>query len=238
MEGAEVAAATLEKEQLQAKASAMLHEVLADPKTGVQVEALLKGATIALFRDEQFTERAVEWAAKVLADALKWEEVKQQGSAYVTSVFEDPESKRSAFEYLSAAINEVVADERVQDNVGKVSLCFLVILYLGGGCAMRKSLRVILEFSDELRLFGCLSWVQGLWSSVRVSLIGRRRAREEKEKRITDEKPVAENTSKEESIKAMNGLNGNPSPGPREEATRINGNMDSQKSAGESIEPS
>lgn len=131
MEGAEVAAATLEKEQLQAKASAMLHEVLADPKTGVQVEALLKGATIALFRDEEFTEQAVEWTAKVLADALKWEEVRQQGSAYITSVFEDPESKRSAYEYLSAAISDVVADEKVQDTVGKVAffLHFVLILW-------------------------------------------------------------------------------------------------------------
>lgn len=120
VEGAEVAAATLETEHLQSKASAMLHEVLADAKTGVQVEGLLKGAVIGLFEDEEFTERAVEWTGKVLGEALKWEEVRHQGTAYITSVFEDPESKQSAREYLSAAIGDVVADEKVQDNVAQV----------------------------------------------------------------------------------------------------------------------
>lgn len=121
VEGAEVAAASLETEQLQERAVVMLHEVLADERTGRQVESLLKDAVTGLFRDEDFTGRAVEWSAKVMAEALTWEEVRQQGTDYLKSVFDDHASQKSAELYLTGAIQNVVADEGVQDTVAQVS---------------------------------------------------------------------------------------------------------------------
>lgn len=47
--------------------------------------------------------------------------------------------------------------------------------------------------------------MQGLWSSVRVSLIGRRRAREEKAKRDVDEKAKAGRNWNEENSGARKG---------------------------------
>lgn len=96
------------------------------------------------------------------------------------------------------------------------------------------------EFADDLRLFGCLSRMQGLWSSVRASVIGRRRAKEEQGKRVADEKSDMWSTGKEESIAAASRSSDGErsSPGTRNERTQSNGSVDSQKAAVESSESS
>ena len=116
-EGAEVAAASLEQQQLQERFSNMVHEVLADPRTGEQVEQLLKAAVISLFQDEYFNAKAVEWTAKVFGEALMWDSVREKGTDYVQSVLADDSSKESAYSYLSQAISDVVADTDIQDAV-------------------------------------------------------------------------------------------------------------------------
>lgn len=116
-EGAEVAAASLEQQQLQERFSVMVHEVLADPRTGEQVEQLLKAAVLALFEDEYFNDKAVEWTAKVLSEALLWDSVRDRGAEYVQSVLADDESKESAYNYLSEAVSTIVADSQIQDAV-------------------------------------------------------------------------------------------------------------------------
>lgn len=117
VEGAEVAAASLEQQQLQEKASAMVHEVLSDPKTGQRVEGLLKDSIKSLFADEEFTAQAVEWSARVLAEALTWENVQQKGVDYVIAVLDNDVSKETVRQYLAEAISNVVQDEKTQDDV-------------------------------------------------------------------------------------------------------------------------
>lgn len=124
VEGAEVAAASLEREELQMKASAMLQEVLKDPKTAEQVEGMLRGVVTNMLEDKEFYDRMVTWTAAVFKDMLTWDEVRAAGTAYVTSVLEDPQSKKSAEEYLAQSVQKVAADEVVQDSVASVSfLC-------------------------------------------------------------------------------------------------------------------
>lgn len=99
----------------------MVHEVLSDPRTGEQVEQLLKAAVINLFDDDEFTGKAVEWTSRVLGDALTWDSVRERGSEYLQSVFADDVSKVSAKDYLTEAVSSVVADEHIQDTVANVS---------------------------------------------------------------------------------------------------------------------
>lgn len=127
VEGAEVAAASLEHEQLQAKAVAMLHDVLTDPGTGTQVERVLKLAVQNLFKDVEFTDWAVDWTAQVFSDALLRDNVVQRGTEYVGVVLAHEDSMTSAEQFLSDAVKRLVADEAVQDTVASVSYITLFI---------------------------------------------------------------------------------------------------------------
>lgn len=95
----------------------MVHEVLSDPKTGQRVEGLLKDSIKSLFADEEFTAQAVEWSARVLAEALTWENVQQKGVDYVIAVLDNDVSKETVRQYLAEAISNVVQDEKTQDDV-------------------------------------------------------------------------------------------------------------------------
>lgn len=121
MEGAEVAAASLEQEQLQAKAVAMVQEVLTDDRTARQVEKLLKGAVGNLFNDDEFTQWAVDWTSEVFAQALLRENVVETGTEYVSTVLKDEASLQTAEGFLGEAVKRLVADQVVQDQVASVS---------------------------------------------------------------------------------------------------------------------
>lgn len=127
VEGAEVAAATLEHEQLQAKALRMVQEVLTDASTQEQVEKLLKGAVVNLLHDEQFTDYAVDWTARVLSDALLRDALMQYGTEYVGNVLAHDDSVVSVQQLLTEAVTRVVADETIQDNVASVSACNMLL---------------------------------------------------------------------------------------------------------------
>lgn len=134
VEGAEVAAASLEHEQLQNKASAMVHEVLKDPKTAEQVEQMLKTAVVNLFQDQEFTDHAVVWTTRVLQDALTWESLQAQGVEYLKGVFRDEESQQAATESLAVAVENVVKDQELQDHIASVSFrgynfCHFLMLF-------------------------------------------------------------------------------------------------------------
>lgn len=116
-EGAEVAAASLEHEQLQTKFSSMVHDVLNDPETVSTVETLLKNAVTELFKDEEFTDFATEWTAYVMQQALMTDAVIDKGTEYVSDVFAKDDSVVSAKEFLTDAVTRLVADEVVQDTV-------------------------------------------------------------------------------------------------------------------------
>eukprot|EP00177_Eucheuma_denticulatum_P001129 GFKZ01002044.1.p1 GENE.GFKZ01002044.1~~GFKZ01002044.1.p1 ORF type:complete len:259 (-),score=38.54 GFKZ01002044.1:72-848(-) len=126
VEGAEVAAASLEREELLMKANAMVHEVLSDSETEKRVERVLKVAAGRLMEDEQFMQFAVQWTAKVLTEALQGDKIREQGGKYVAGVLEDGETRKSAEVYLADAIQKVVRDEHVQDMVGRVSILICV----------------------------------------------------------------------------------------------------------------
>lgn len=122
VEGAEMAAASLEQEQLQAKAVAMVQEVLTDNRTAQQVENVLKGAVGNLFNDEEFTQWAVDWTSEVFAQALLRENVIRTGTEYVATVLRDDDSVQTAEDFLGEAVKRLVADQTVQDQVASVSL--------------------------------------------------------------------------------------------------------------------
>lgn len=121
MEGAEVAAASLEQEQLQAKVVTMVQEVLTDDRTARQVETLLKGAVGNLFNDEEFTQWAIDWTSEVFAEALLRKNVVETGTAYVGTVLNDDSSVQTAEVFLGEAVKRLVADQVVQDQVAAVS---------------------------------------------------------------------------------------------------------------------
>lgn len=121
VEGAEVAAASLEHEQLQTKAMAMVREVLTDPRTALQVEALLNVAVTNLLNDAEFTEWAVDWTARVLSDALMRDALVQYGTQYVVNVLSHDDCLQDVQRFLSNAVNRAVDDETLQDKVASVS---------------------------------------------------------------------------------------------------------------------
>lgn len=122
VEGAEVAVASLETERLQQRAVGMVRDVLADRRTGKQVERLLKEAVVGLFGDEEFMARSVEWTASVLVEALSKEEVLSSGERYLENVVK--ERRESVEEVLTQVVANVAANEAVQDTVAQVRYCF------------------------------------------------------------------------------------------------------------------
>lgn len=120
VEGAEVAAASLETERLQQRALGMVREVLTDERTGRQVERVIKEAAVGVLRDNEFKASAVEWCAAVLAEALRWEEVRDEGERYLGAVVEG--GRERVEEVLAEVVANVARDENVQDKVAKVCL--------------------------------------------------------------------------------------------------------------------
>lgn len=141
VEGAEVAAASLEHEQLQMKAVGVLNDVLTDPKTASQVEMLLKNAIVNLFRDDEFTQWAVDWTSKVLVDAMQQQVLVEGGSEYVKTVLAEEQSVKSAKEFFVDAFQGVAADEDLQDRVASVS------------CFCRVSTLFFVQWDDKLFSF-------------------------------------------------------------------------------------
>lgn len=116
-EGAEVAAASLQQQQLQMQAAVMVRELLQDQETGVHVQDLMKQAVFGLLEDKEFYDRIVVWTMEVLTEALTWDSLQKEGTGYLKAVFEDESSKESARAYLSDAVKSVVEDEKMQDTV-------------------------------------------------------------------------------------------------------------------------
>lgn len=114
VEGAEVAAASLQQEELQRHARALVTELLADPRTGAQVELLLKDAVVGLFKDEEFTQEAVRWTAQVLSDALTWDDIREQGKTYLKSVFQDPGVQETAANGIWSSLRESLRFRRLR----------------------------------------------------------------------------------------------------------------------------
>lgn len=121
VEGAEVAAASLEDEQLQSKFNEMVKNVLNDEETLKQAETLLKNAVSNLLKDEGFTATAIDWTADVLYAAILRDELIERGTEYVAEVFDRDESVASAEQFLSDAVTRIANDESVQDSVASVS---------------------------------------------------------------------------------------------------------------------
>lgn len=138
VEGAEVAAASLEDEQLQAKISGMVRDVLQDADTVKHVEQLLKVAIANILRDPEMTATATEWTADVLYEAVMKEALVKRGTQYVSAVLNEQESVDAAESFLADSVKAMVKDEKVQDSVASVSdeliviyiMCLFVFLYV------------------------------------------------------------------------------------------------------------
>lgn len=123
VEGAEVAAASLEDEQLQAKINGMVQNVLNDEATLQHVESLLKKAVTNLLHDEEFTATSVEWTGEVLYNAILQDALIERGTEYVAEVFGRDDSVSAAESLMADAVKRTVSDEVVQDSVASVSYC-------------------------------------------------------------------------------------------------------------------
>ncbi len=120
-EGAEVAAASLQQEELKMHATALVNALIAEPKTTRQVESMLKTALLALLEDEEIKREATKWTSDVFAEAMMWPGVLAKGTEYVESVLKDPKSIDYAYDYFSTAAQLTANDEKVQDAVSQVS---------------------------------------------------------------------------------------------------------------------
>lgn len=130
VEGAEVAAASLEDEQLQAKINGMVQNVLNDEATLHHVESLLKKAVTNLLHDEEFTATSVEWTGEVLYNAILKDALIERGTEYVAEVFGRDDSVSAAESLMADAVKRTVSDELVQDSVASVScFCYFYIYF-------------------------------------------------------------------------------------------------------------
>ncbi|CAN8069847.1 unnamed protein product [Agarophyton chilense] len=116
-EGAEVAAASLQEQQVQAQAGHTLRAVLQDPGTGEEVRMVLRSAVLDLLEDEEVTTRATRWAARVLSDAVMTDEMREVGERYVGAVLSADDSREMARMYVGDAVSAVAGSEVIQDVV-------------------------------------------------------------------------------------------------------------------------
>ena len=122
VEGAEVAAASLQQEELKLHAAALVNALLSEPGTAKQMEKLLKDAVLGLFQDDQVKTRATEWTSALLADAVLYPAVIQRGTDYVQKVLSDESSREAGHEYVSQAAQRAAYDAEVQNAASQVSV--------------------------------------------------------------------------------------------------------------------
>lgn len=120
-QGAEVAAASLQQEELKSHAAALVNALLADPRTTQQVETMLKQALVGILADPDVKLQASRWAADVMEEAMMWPGVVRKGTEYVETVLADEQSVENAYGYFAKAAEMTVRDDKVLDAASSVS---------------------------------------------------------------------------------------------------------------------
>ena len=118
-EGAEVAAQSLQADELKVHAAALIHALINEPSTTKNVEEAMKAAMSSLMKDPELKEELTQYMADVMADAMLWPKVLAKGNEYVDNVLNNEESIENATKYFSAAAQRTVADTEVQDAASR-----------------------------------------------------------------------------------------------------------------------
>lgn len=127
-EGAEVAAASLQQDELKEHATALVNALIAEPQTTRNVEEVMKGVMKSLFNDKELKEEMTKYFAEVMSEAMMWPGVIEKGNSYVETVLADEKSIENAHMYFSTAAQRTVNDDSVLNAVTNVSSNFFVHL--------------------------------------------------------------------------------------------------------------
>lgn len=132
-EGAEVAAASLQQEELKAHAAALVSALIADPSTAAHAEAVLKGVLTEVLADPELKGALTAYMADVMSEALMWPKVLEQGNTYVDTVLSDEASIAAATQYFSEAAQRTADDEAVRTAASRAMWGSLRSFFWGSG---------------------------------------------------------------------------------------------------------
>lgn len=120
-EGAEVAAASLQQQELKEHATALVNALIAEPKTTKNVEEVMKGVMRSVLQDEEMKHELTKYFAQVMSEAMMWPGVIAKGNEYVQSVLANEESIENARTYVTTVAQQTANDDTVLNAVSNVS---------------------------------------------------------------------------------------------------------------------
>lgn len=118
-EGAEVAAQSLQADELKVHAAALINALINEPSTMRNLEDALKSSVTNLLDDAELKHALTSYMADVMAEAILWPKVLERGNMFVGNMMENEESIENAKVYFSKAAQRAVADTDVQDAASR-----------------------------------------------------------------------------------------------------------------------